>query len=122
MIRAKPAGRTRRGLRARARIRRGARPRLRVHRTPRHMYAQVTTPDGARTLAGASTLEAEVAAACRAAEEQNKTACAAVVGEAIAKRALDQGVKTVAFDRAGFKYHGRVRALAEAARRAGLEF
>jgi ribosomal protein L18 len=90
-----------------------------VHRTPRHIYAQVIAPNGSEVLAAASTVEKEI-------KEQvkytgNKDA-AAVVGKLVAERALAKGVQAVAFDRSGFKYHGRVQALADAAREAGLQF
>ena len=93
--------------------------RLVVHRTPRHIYAQVIAPNGSEVLAAASTVEKEI-------KEQvkytgNKDA-AAVVGKLVAERALAKGVQAVAFDRSGFKYHGRVQALADAAREAGLQF
>lgn len=90
-----------------------------MHRTPRHIYAQVIAPNGSEVLAAASTVEKEI-------KEQvkytgNKDA-AAVVGKLVAERALAKGVQAVAFDRSGFKYHGRVQALADAAREAGLQF
>lgn len=90
-----------------------------VHRTPRHIYAQVIAPNGSETLVAASTTE-------KAINEQvkftgNKDA-AAVVGKIIAERALEKGITVVAFDRSGFQYHGRVQALADAAREAGLQF
>jgi len=91
--------------------------RLLVHRTPRHIYAQLMAPQGDRVLATASTLDASL----RAGATGNVEA-AAKVGALIAERAKAVGVTRVAFDRAGFKYHGRVKALAEAARAAGLEF
>ena len=93
--------------------------RLCVHRTARHIYAQVITSDGARTVASASTVERNIRS--EVAYGGNRMA-AAVVGRAIAERAIRAGVSRVAFDRSGFKYHGRVRALAEAAREAGLVF
>ncbi|TAK51852.1 MAG: 50S ribosomal protein L18 [Gammaproteobacteria bacterium] len=111
--------RQRRATRGRARIRECGTARLTVHRTPRHIYAQVTSADGARVLATASTLQAEVAQGLKG--TGNVTAAAAV-GRAIAERAKAAGITTVAFDRSGFMYHGRVKALAEAAREAGLEF
>lgn len=93
--------------------------RLCVHRTPSHIYAQIIDASGSRVLASASTLEAEV-------RKQIKTGgnvdAATVVGARIAERAKSAGVNKVAFDRAGFKYHGRVKALADAARAGGLEF
>jgi large subunit ribosomal protein L18 len=92
--------------------------RLTVHRTPRHMYAQVITPEGAQVLASASTLDASLR---QTGKTSNKEA-AAKVGALIAERAKAAGVTRVAFDRSGYKYHGRVKALADAAREGGLEF
>jgi large subunit ribosomal protein L18 len=92
--------------------------RLAVHRSNDHIYAQVIDPT-AKVLASASTLEADVRK--ELANGRNKSA-AAIVGKRIAEKAKAQGVEQVAFDRAGFKYHGRVKALAEAAREAGLKF
>jgi large subunit ribosomal protein L18 len=91
--------------------------RLCVNRTPRHIYAQVIGADGDRVVASASTLEEEL----RSGSTGNAEA-AAVVGKLVAERAVAAGVKQVAFDRSGFKYHGRVKALADAAREAGLKF
>ena len=91
--------------------------RLCVNRSSQHMYAQVISPDGATVLASASTLDASL----REGATSNADA-AAKVGALIAERAKAAGVTTVAFDRAGYKYHGRVKALADAAREAGLEF
>ena len=91
--------------------------RLTVHRTPRHIYAQLISADGARVLAQASTLDGRL----RGAATGNLEA-AAKVGALIAERAKQAGVQRVAFDRSGYKFHGRVRALAEAARSGGLEF
>ncbi len=91
--------------------------RLTVHRTPRHMYAQVISATGSQVLASASTLDENL----RSSATGNKDA-AAKVGALIAQRAKEAGVTAVAFDRSGFKYHGRVQALADAAREAGLEF
>jgi len=93
--------------------------RLCVHRTSKHMYAQIISADGAFTLAAASTLDKELKQALNA--TGNKEA-ATQVGELIAKRALAAGIKIVAFDRSGFEYHGRVKALANAAREHGLQF
>lgn len=109
--------RLRRAKKARARIRLLGVPRLTVHRTPRHIYAQVISADGA-VMAAASTVQ-------KALKEGNATgnvAAAAKVGKAIAEKAQAAGVKQVAFDRSGFRYHGRVQALADAAREGGLEF
>lgn len=113
----KKLARLRRARRARAHMRRLGSYRLCVHRTPRHMYAQVISPDGARVLAAASTLDSDL----RSASSGNATA-AARVGSLIAERAKEAGVTQVAFDRSGYRYHGRVKALADAAREAGLEF
>jgi large subunit ribosomal protein L18 len=91
--------------------------RLTVHRTPQHIYAQIFSPNGDRVLVAASTLEA----AMREGSTGNVSA-AEKVGGLIAERAKAAGISKVAFDRAGFMYHGRIKALAEAAREAGLEF
>ena len=111
--------RLRRATRARAKIREKAQARLTVHRTPRHIYAQVTTPDGARVLAAASTVQKAVASGLKG---TGNAAAAAAVGRAIAERAKAASIQSVAFDRSGFRFHGRVKALAEAAREAGLQF
>jgi large subunit ribosomal protein L18 len=94
--------------------------RLSVHRTNTHMYATVFSADGSKALASASTLDAIVKAAL-VGNGSNKAA-ASVVGKIVAERAQAVGVSKVAFDRGGFRYHGRVQALAEAAREAGLQF
>tara|TARA_R110002110_G_scaffold415748_1_gene654779 strand:+ start:9312 stop:9608 length:297 start_codon:yes stop_codon:yes gene_type:complete len=91
--------------------------RLSVHRTPRHIYAQVFAPAGDTVLASASTLDSDL----RGGKTGNIEAAAAV-GKLVAERAKAAGVGKVAFDRAGYKYHGRVKALADAARESGLEF
>ena len=109
--------RLRRSRRARARIRELGATRLCVNRTPRHIYAQVISADGDKVLAQASTLDKSL----RDGKTGNIEA-AKVVGALIAERAKTAGVTKVAFDRSGFKYHGRVQALADAAREAGLEF
>jgi large subunit ribosomal protein L18 len=93
--------------------------RLCVHRTPRHIYAQIIDASGARVLASASTVEAELRAALKGG---GNVAAAAAVGKRIAEKAKQAGISKVAFDRSGFKYHGRIKALADAAREAGLEF
>jgi large subunit ribosomal protein L18 len=111
--------RLRRATRARANIRETGTARLTVHRTPRHIYAQVTTSDGARVLAAASTVQEAVA---RDLKGTGNASAAKAVGRAIAERAKAAGIESVAFDRSGFRYHGRVKALAEAAREAGLKF
>jgi large subunit ribosomal protein L18 len=111
--------RLRRATRARAKIRETGAARLTVHRTPRHIYAQITTPDGGKVLATASTVQEAVVKDLKG--TGNATAAKAV-GRAIAERAKAAGIESVAFDRSGFRYHGRVKALAEAAREAGLKF
>lgn len=90
-----------------------------VHRTPRHIYAYLLSADKAQTLACASTLEKEVRSKLKS---PGNVEAAALVGKMIAERALKKGFKEIAFDRSGFKYHGRVKALADAAREAGLQF
>jgi len=93
---------------------------LTVHKTSNHIYAQIMTPDGATTCASASTLDKEVSA--QVTGHKGNQAAASVVGKMIAQRAKAAGVSKVAFDRSGFKYHGCVKALADAARESGLEF
>jgi large subunit ribosomal protein L18 len=93
--------------------------RLSVHRTGQHLYAQVFAPSGDRVIAAASTLQKALSDGLKG--TKNLTAAAAV-GKAVAERALQAGVDTVAFDRSGFLYHGRIKALADAAREAGLKF
>ncbi|MDZ7810888.1 MAG: 50S ribosomal protein L18 [Arhodomonas sp.] len=115
----KKTARLRRARRARAKIRELGAYRLTVHRTPRHTYGQIIAPEADRTLAAASTLEKEVLGDL---SNGGNVAAAQAVGRAIAERARKAGIEEVAFDRAGFKYHGRVQALAEAAREAGLKF
>jgi large subunit ribosomal protein L18 len=95
----------------------GARPRLAVFRSLNHIYAQVIDDASGKTLASASTVEKELRGA-----KQSKTDEAAVVGRLVAERARAAGVERVVFDRAGFRYHGRIKSLADAAREAGLEF
>ena len=95
------------------------RPRLAVFRSNDHMYAQIIDDVAGNTLCAASTAEKEVKAEL---EKTNNVAAAACVGTVIAKRALEKGIKQVVFDRGGYIYHGKVQALADAAREAGLEF
>ena len=95
------------------------RPRLAVFRSNSHMYAQIIDDTVGHTLVAASTVEKDVKAEL---EHTNDVAAAAYLGTVIAKRALDKGIKTVVFDRGGFVYQGKIKALAEAAREAGLEF
>lgn len=112
--------RLRRARRGRAKMRELEAYRLSVFRTPRHIYAQVHTPDASGVVASASTLDAEVKAALEG--YTGNASAAAVVGKMIAERAKAAGLTRVAFDRSGYKYHGRVKALADAAREHGLEF
>lgn len=95
------------------------RPRLCVFRSLNHIYAQVVDDVKGGTLATASSLEKEIASQT---DGKKKSAVSELVGAAVAKRALEKGVKQVAFDRGGYRYHGRVKALGEAARKAGLKF
>ncbi|HVC00660.1 MAG TPA: 50S ribosomal protein L18 [Steroidobacteraceae bacterium] len=111
--------RLRRARRGRAKIKELGAVRLSVHRTPQHIYAQILAPEGDRVLVAASTLQKEVRADLRT---TGNVAAAKVVGRIIAERARAKGISKVAFDRSGFMYHGRVKALADAAREAGLEF
>jgi large subunit ribosomal protein L18 len=113
----KKQARIRRARRSRAKIRELGVNRLCVNRSPRHIYAQVIAAGGNKVLASASTLDKDL----RAGTTGNIDAAKAV-GQLIAERAKAAGVSTVAFDRSGFKYHGRVKALADAAREGGLEF
>ncbi len=96
--------------------------RLTVFRSNLHIYASIVSDDGARILASASTVEKDLRAQLGAAGKGGNAAAAAIVGKRIAERAKAAGIQQVAFDRAGFAYHGRVKALAEAAREAGLQF
>lgn len=115
----KKINRLRRARKTREHIKLLGATRLCVHKTPRHIYAQVTTADGAKVLASASTLDK----ICR--EEigyGGNIKAAQWVGKTVADRAKAAGVEAVAFDRAGFKYHGRIKALADAARENGLQF
>lgn len=114
----KKQSRLRRARRTRAKIRELAVPRLSVHRTPRHIYAQVIAPNGSEVVASASTLQADIKSNVKS---TGNIDAAAAVGKAIAEKAKAAGITTVAFDRSGFKYHGRVKALADAAREAGLQ-
>jgi large subunit ribosomal protein L18 len=115
----KKQNRMRRARKGRAKIRELGATRLTVHRTPRHIYAQIIGSDGGTVLASASTVEADVR---KSTKSTGNAAAAAIVGARIAEKAKAAGIDTVAFDRAGFRYHGRVKALADAAREAGLKF
>lgn len=111
--------RIRRATRARAKIKELGFHRLTVHRTPRHIYAQVIAPNGSDVVAAASTVQATVKGGVK---NTGNIEAATAVGKMIADKAKAAGVTKVAFDRSGFKYHGRVKALADAARENGLEF
>jgi large subunit ribosomal protein L18 len=115
----KKSSRLRRASQTRARIQELRAARLTVHRTPQHIYAQVIDSAAGTVLAAASTVQKGVAEGLKG---TGNIAAASAVGKAIAERALAKGVKKVAFDRSGFRYHGRVKALADAARAGGLEF
>ena len=114
----KKAARLRRASQTRRKIHQLAAVRLAVHRTNAHIYAQLCSADG-KVLTSASTLEKEVRA--KVARGSNKDAAVAI-GKRIAEKAKGLGIQTVAFDRSGYRYHGRVKALADAAREAGLKF
>ncbi|MDX1461082.1 MAG: 50S ribosomal protein L18 [Xanthomonadales bacterium] len=115
----KKTARIRRATKARAQIRRLGKPRLTVHRSGRHIYAQVINDADGRVVAAASTLQKDVREGL---DGTNNKAAAAAVGKAVAEKAVAAGIKDVAFDRSGFKYHGRVKELADAAREGGLQF
>ncbi|MDQ7090248.1 MAG: 50S ribosomal protein L18 [Methylococcales bacterium] len=115
----KKASRLKRALRLRSKIKKLDINRLTIHKTSQHIYAQVLSKDGETTLVSASTTQADVKASVKS--TSNKDAAIAV-GKFIAQKAVAAGVTKVAFDRSGFKYHGRVKALADAAREAGLKF
>lgn len=114
----KKTSRQRRARRTRAHIRELGATRLTIHRTPRHIYAQVIDAQG-NVVASATTLQKDISAGLK---YTGNAEAAAAVGKAVAERASSKGVSEVAFDRSGFQYHGRVKALAEAAREAGLKF
>jgi large subunit ribosomal protein L18 len=115
----KKEARLRRARKTRAHQRKLDTHRLCIHRTPKHIYAQLIAPNGSEVLASASTVEADVK---KAVKYTGNVDAAGAVGKLIAERAKEKGINAVAFDRSGFKYHGRVKALADAAREAGLEF
>ena len=113
----KKNARLRRARRARAKIRELRVNRLCIHRTPRHIYAQIINGDGSNVICTASTLDKDLRG-----KGGGNVEAAVEVGKLIAKRAKKNGIQVVAFDRSGFRYHGRVKALADAAREGGLEF
>jgi large subunit ribosomal protein L18 len=119
----KKVARRRRARATRARIALARVERLTIHRSNLHIYARVVSADGSKVLVSASTLEPEVRTQLAAAKGKGGNAAAAkLVGTRVAQKAKAAGIETVAFDRAGFKFHGRVKALADAAREAGLKF
>ncbi len=111
--------RRRRRVRTALRARAGDKPRLSVHRTGRHIYAQIITSDGSTVLASASTVQKTVGEGL---SSTGNVDAAKKVGQVLAERAKEKGIEQVAFDRSGYRYHGRVKALADAAREAGLNF
>ncbi len=119
MKKGKGQSRIRRARRTRAKIRELGVNRLSVHRTPRHIYAQIIGPDGGKVVVAASTTQKDVRGDLK---YTGNVEAATVVGKAVAEKAKAAGITRVAFDRSGFRYHGRVQALAEAARENGLEF
>ena len=112
----KKASRLRRSRQTRHKISELRVNRLSVFRSNAHIYANILSPEGDRVLVSASTVEADVRA------ELGNVSAASIVGKRVAEKALKAGIESVAFDRSGYRYHGRVRALAEAAREAGLKF
>jgi len=115
----KKASRLRRARRSRMRIRDLGAYRLCVHRTPKHIYAQIISPAGSEVIASASTVQSDLG---DSSSSTGNIDAARAVGRVIAERSKAAGVTRVAFDRAGFKFHGRVKALADAARENGLDF
>lgn len=115
----KKDNRLRRARRARAKIRELRALRLSVHRTPRHIYAQIIDADGGTVLVSASTVQKAVGEGLKG---TGNVDAAKKVGQVLAERAKEKGIESVAFDRSGYRYHGRVKALADAAREAGLNF
>ncbi len=114
----KKQSRFRRARKTRAKLRELRVNRLTVHRTPRHIYAQIIGPDSATTLVSASTLDKALR---KSLESTGNIEAAAAVGKLIGERAREKGIEQVSFDRSGFRYHGRVKALADGAREAGLK-
>jgi large subunit ribosomal protein L18 len=116
---AKNIARIRRARQTRIRIRENGAMRLTVHRSNEHIYAQITSPTGDKVVASASTLEKDLRGQLKSGGTRK---AAELVGQRIAAKAKEKGIEQVAFDRAGYKYHGRVKALADAARSGGLKF
>ncbi len=115
----KQNARLRRSVKTRAKIREQRIARLGVYRTPKHTYAQIFSADGSQVLVSAASTEKALREQCKFG---GNVEAAKIIGKTIAERAKEAGVSQVAFDRSGFKYHGRIKALADAARESGLEF
>jgi large subunit ribosomal protein L18 len=115
----KKEARLKRALKLRCKIKSLDVNRLTVHKSSQHIYAQILSKDGSKTIASVSTVEASVKSAL---DNTGNVFAAALVGKLIAEKAVSVGVEEVAFDRSGFKYHGRIKALADAARDNGLKF
>ncbi len=115
----KKSARLRRARKTRSLIVRQGKNRLTIHRTPRHMYAQITTSDGSKVIVTSSTVQQDIRDNIKS---TSNIEAACQVGKSIAEKAVAAGITDVAFDRSGFKYHGRVAALANAARESGLKF
>ena len=115
----KKSSRIRRATKSRSKIARLGIDRLSIHRTPRHIYAQVIQAETGKVLASASTVEVEMR---KDLGNGGNITAASAIGKRIAEKAVEAGIKAVAYDRSGFRYHGRVKALADAARENGLEF
>ena len=118
----KKLARIRRSKSTRAKIECSKLPRLMVHRTNLHIYASVISPDKSKILVSVSTLESHMRDQLKGPGRGGNKKAASLVGEMVGKKAQEKGIKKVAFDRSGFMFHGRVKALAEAARQSGLEF
>jgi large subunit ribosomal protein L18 len=115
----KKTDRLRRARKARARIKQQGANRLCVYKTSRHVYAQIIAPSGSEVLASASSLDKDLKSQIK---YTGNIEAAAAVGKALAEKAKKAGIDNIAFDRSGFKYHGRIKALADAAREQGMEF
>ncbi|KEY90889.1 50S ribosomal protein L18 [Candidatus Photodesmus blepharus] len=115
----KKVSRIRRAMRTRCKIAKLGEIRLVVHRASRHVYAQIIAPNGSDVIAAASTVERAIR---RSVKNTGNIEAAKVVGRIIAERALERGISSISFDRSGFRYHGRIAALAESAREVGLKF
>ena len=115
----KNTARLRRARKTRSMISRQSKNRLTVHRTPRHIYAQITSADGSKVFVAVSTVQKAIRDQLESTSNIN---AATIVGKLVAEKAVTAGITDVAFDRSGFKYHGRVAALANAARENGLKF